>query len=643
MRCLLFTLVTATLRSQVSPVQKVIELLDGLRGKVEAELANEEGLMDEYTKWCDSEANTREDSITSGKRTKTDLEATIQDASAEVSALTAETEELAGKIQTGDADLEAATKIRDEERASFEAREKELSETVDTVERAVIVLKRGQTFLQSRNGAKEIKMLAASLQAIVAATWVNSKQKEAVQALLQSADSDEDFSLQPQATTAAYESKGGGIIETLQDMQSKAEESLSSLRREEMESAHAYAMLKQGLEQAGATMGKRKAAALTERSRHAETKGTATGDLEETKQGLADDSKYLSELQQSCSAKQKQWAERQTEAQAELGAIAKAKEILEGGVKAFVQTSSRSDDARAKATTVLRKLQKASPSFMLAQVVSAVQSDPFGKVRDLIESMVNRLLEEAGEEAEKKAFCDEETRKSSAKQAELTAAVDQHAVRIEKSEAAKAKLKDQVANLNAEVAGIDQGGAEAQALREKEHAEYLKASSEYKQSAEAVANAMQVLQDYYAQGSFLQTGAKQAPELGGAKTDIASTILEMLEVAEADFTRLLAESEAEEKESADAFARLTQDNKVARASKTSEAKSKESEGKSLAMNLLNYKDDHAASSKELDAVLAYQDKLKPQCETKVMTYAERKQKREEEIAGLKEALEILSA
>ena len=37
------------------------------------------------------------------------------------------------------------------------------------------------------------------------------------------------------------------------------------------------------------------------------------------------------------------------------------------------------------------------------------------------------------------------------------------------------------------------------------------------------------------------------------------------------------------------------------------------EVKSLELNLLNYKDDHAAASKELDAVLAYQDKSHPTC------------------------------
>ena len=41
--------------------------------------------MEEYTTWCDEEANTKEDAITSSKRTIGDLEATIEDAKASVS------------------------------------------------------------------------------------------------------------------------------------------------------------------------------------------------------------------------------------------------------------------------------------------------------------------------------------------------------------------------------------------------------------------------------------------------------------------------------------------------------------------------------------------------------------------------------
>merc|ERR1719378_1927252 len=72
-------------------------------------------MMDEYSKWCDEEANQKEDAITSGKRTIGDLAATIQDASASIAELSSEIEELAGKISTAEKDLSSATGIRTEE------------------------------------------------------------------------------------------------------------------------------------------------------------------------------------------------------------------------------------------------------------------------------------------------------------------------------------------------------------------------------------------------------------------------------------------------------------------------------------------------------------------------------------------------
>merc|ERR1719482_37876 len=116
----------------------------------------------------------------------------------------------------------------------------------------------------------------------------------------------------------------------------------------------------------------------------------------------------------------------------------------------------------------------------------------------------------------------------------------------------------------------------------------------------------------------------------------------MLEVAEGDFSKLLADAEAAESAAQATFDKLTQDNKVAKTTKQQDAAGKQSEVKQLEVALSNYKEDHATLSDEMTAVLNYLDKLKPQCETKVMSYAERKAKREQEIAGLKEALTILS-
>jgi len=52
---------------------------------------------------------------------------------------------------------------------------------------------------------------------------------------------------------------------------------------------------------------------------------------------------------------------------------------------------------------------------------------------------------------------------------------------------------------------------------------------------------------------------------------------------------------------------------------------------------------HLNSHEELDAIVQYWEKLQPQCVAKPEPYEERKKRREEEIAGLKEAMEILEA
>jgi chromosome segregation ATPase len=646
MRVTIFCLVGA-LAVQVSPVQKVIELLDELKGKVAGDLQAEETMMEEYTKWCDEEENDKEDAITANKRTVGDLNAVITDSNARIGELSSEIEELAGKIASADKDLQDATGVRDEENGSFSATEKELLETTDMLGRATAVLSRGQfSFLQQHN-AKDLSNLAKGLSTIVEASWVNSKQKAVVQSLLQSSESDgdEDLSLQPQATAASYSSQGGGILDTLKDMTEKAESTLSDARAEEMKSAHAYAMLKQSLEQELKTMNKRMSAATAEKAGTEKDMQDASEQLAATEKTLAADTKYLENLRQSCAAKASEWAQRQKDAAEEMGAIAKAKEILADGVKAFLQvaskTTTKSSNVRDQVVAIMNKLVKKTPSYSLSQVAASARSDTFGKVQGLIEAMIDRLEKEAAEEADAKAFCDTETSKSKAKQADLTAKLDTHGVRIEKATATIDELKVQIKGLQERMAAMDAAEAEATALRQKEHAEYLKASADYKQSAEAVANAVGVLQSYYSQGSFVQ--AKQAPEFGSKQGDIASTILSMLEVAESDFTRLLAESEAGEKQAQTAYDTLKQDNAVARAANVEEVKGKENEVKRVDMSLINYKEDHASTSKELDAVLAYLDKLKPQCETKVMSYAERKARREEEISGLKEALEILSA
>merc|ERR1719337_3520 len=351
-------------------------------------------------------------------------------------------------------------------------------------------------------------------------------------------------------------------------------------------------------------------------------------------------------------------AERQKSASEEMAVIDKAKDILTSGVKAFVQVKSKINkahddddededdktaDRRDKVVSLLKGLANKHHSYALTQMAAMARSDPFVKIQGLIEDMIAKLLKEAQEEATQKAFCDEEIGKSKKAQEEKQSKVDEYTTRIDKASSTIAVLTEDVKTLESEVAEIDAAQAEATKVRTTENADYVKASTDFRDSAQAVAKAIEVLKNYY-EGSFIQVSAKtnaKQPEFGAAKSDTAHTIIAVLEMSEEDFTKLLAEAEAAEDEAATAYTKLTDENKVSKAAKMADAKGKESEIKSLSVELEHSKEDHASTSAELDAVLAYLDKLKPQFEEKAMSYAEKKAAREAEIEGLKEALSIL--
>merc|ERR1719428_1618301 len=194
-------------------------------------------------------------------------------------------------------------------------------------------------------------------------------------------------------------------------------------------------------------------------------------------------------------------------------------------------------------------------------------SDPFVKIRGLIEDMIAKLVKEAEEEATHEAFCQKEMGSSKAAQEDKQSKVDKYKVRIDKAATDIAKHTEEVKILESEVAEIDKAQAEATEIRNTENTEYLKASKDFKESAEAVAKAIEVLKSFY-EGSFIQVSAKttlrsKQPEFGGSKGDTAHTIISVLEMSEEDFTTLLAETEETENEAAKKYKALSDENKIA--------------------------------------------------------------------------------
>merc|ERR1719487_810160 len=234
----------------------------------------------------------------------------------------------------------------------------------------------------------------------------------------------------------------------------------------------------------------------------------------------------------------------------------------------------------------------------------------------MIQEMIEKLVEEAQKEASHKAFCDKEMSETKAKRDDKQTELDDLNTKIDKA-------TSKIATLQKELAAIAELQAKATAMRTEEAEAWALAKKDFEDGVEGVGMALKVLRDYYAEKEALvQTSG-------------------MLEVIESDFTKMLADGTAKEEMAIAAYEKLTQDNEIATTEKSTAVKYATKDQKETEEALIGLKEDKEGVTKELDAVLEYWDKLQPICVAKPESYAERKKRREAEIAGLKEALRIL--
>merc|ERR1719492_438139 len=126
--------------NQVSPITKVVQLLSDMQTKIIAEGEAAHAIYAEFAEMCEERSATLQFEIKTGKAEVADLKAAIDEETATAESLDTKVEELTASIATDEADLAAATKIREKENADFLAEEKELSEVIDSLQRAIGIL-----------------------------------------------------------------------------------------------------------------------------------------------------------------------------------------------------------------------------------------------------------------------------------------------------------------------------------------------------------------------------------------------------------------------------------------------------------------------------------------------------------------------
>merc|ERR1719382_790142 len=442
---------------------------------------------------------------------------------------------------------------------------------------------------------------------------------------------------------AVYENKSGGIIDSLNGLLDQAHSQLSAARKKETNGQHEFALVKQSLDDGMKFANKDLAEAKAGITEAQEAKAVATGDLNAASKALAADNKDLGELKEYCANEADDYATEQKNREDELAALKAAIDAISdatgaAGQVSFLQVKS---NVGFKAATFLRELAHGKDgSAALAQLASRVSStvrlaarvgnDPFSEVKGLISDMIAKLEKEASADATKKAYCDKETAEATSSKNDKAAEVEKLSVRIDKMVARSASLKEEVATLEAELAALAKTQVEMDKVRSTEKANFDADKPELEAGIKGVQVGAKVLKEYYGSSGSDNKGA-------------ANSILGFLEVIESDFSKALAERSAAEDSAQAEYEKMTQQNKVTRTAKEQDRTYKEQEMNTLASDIAAAKKDREGVQTELDSVLEYLEELNKMCVARAETYEERAAKRAAEIAGLKEALDILNS
>jgi len=641
----------------VTPVQKVIQLMNGMVEKGKAEKADEATAFAQSKQFCDDTATEKKRAISEAEEQMGMLSADIQKYESDAEQLGNEIAELDRELGVIEGDVAAATNVREDEKAAYAKAQQDTQESIEQVGIATDTLKAE---------AHDVAASAALIQLKSAVPNLDAGLKKVINEFLNSGDNEdkdaENLALgTPQANAAEFQS--GGIIDLFKKINGDFDEKLMDLQKEEMKAKNFFTLLMSDLENS-------KNVATASRQEKSESKAKALESAAEAKSSLSDttatrdsDGKYLADLEADCAQEARDFEQRQSVRAEELEAIAKAIEIMEGGAvsgaadkhlpallqlksKKMVQLRATSTNPnQLRVASFLKEAGERINSKVLAAISVRVAYDPFKSVKKMIKDMVVKLMEEAAEEAEHKGWCDGELAANEQTRKEKTEAVEVLHAEIDELEASIAQLTNEITELTEAIAESDAAVATATEIRETEKTKNTATIADAKAASEAVANALQVLNEFYAKAggaaaAALVQEAQQAPYTGMGGD--SGGVIGMMEVIQSDFARLESETTASEAANSKEHEQFMSDSAADKAAKERDIEHKSSKKQNAEQALVEAKDDLAGTQEELDSALSYYEKLKPDCVDAGVSYEDRVARRKEEIASLQEALKILN-
>jgi len=640
------------------PVTKVVNLLKDMLKQLEKEAEEDEEIFDKLACWCETNDKEKTKSIKDAETRINDLTTSIEELSASSARLNTEIKNLNQEVADNQAALDAATAIRQKELAEFNAEEKDLLLSIQSLNQAVTVLSKHNSAAFLQTDGPNMQAVASTLQYQLAShaellqSVLSPAERKTVAAFVQSPQ--DYFDAEP-TFKQSYAPQSGEIFGILKQMKESFETNLAETQKDEASNVAAYEQLKAAKEDeivAGQEQAETKTQELADTD---QKKAQAKEDLDDTRATLTEDEAFLTMLKEKCSSTDAEWEERQKTRQLEMEACSKALAVLSSDEAhdlftktfnpAFLQVEEH-NERRVAAASVLKAMALKNNSPRLAALAMKVKLDAFVRVKKAIDDMVTQLLAEKQDEIKHKDFCVEEfntnqlqTERKDREKEDLIALIEDLELTIKTLSAEIDTLKSEIATLNVEMkrAGED---------RDKQSKEFQQIVADQRAAQKLLTAALEILKGFYEkkEAALAQTEGPPPPpgfkeyKKSGAAGGVMGMIAEIIN----DAKKMEAEALRAEEEAQAAYEGFVKDTNSSIEEKTKSQVNKTEEKAKAEENLNQAIQDKEAALLELEQLSNYNAELHQSCDFIMKNFEIRQTARDEEIEALKQAKSILS-
>lgn len=607
------------------------------------------------------------------------------------------------ELTQNEAELKTGIQKRAVEHKSYLQTEETLVSSIDALQRSVVVLQKEQPagstaagaalLASSSNGGVESSTQATNLVAVASNLRrqiehssdlkLSPRQQEILDNLYRAAvdaQSGNTPSFLQISQSGPYESKTGGVTSTLQDILETTKANRQQAMQAEKLAQSTFETFEKALTMQINSGEENLSEIKNQIARSQEVSSQKEASLRDAEEILKATTEQLAEVQAQQKSTTANYKEREVKRSAELKTMQDALQILTSdAAKHFktLQTVGNDSDDDDDAPPTFLQIQKAQQVFR-RQAIEVIRTathpgivllalrsqtrhrsrDPFGKAKEMIRQMLEKLLAEANQEAEHNAWCVAELAKSEKSKKDKEKTVQKLEDRVDAMDAEIQTLGDDLQNLQQELSDMSEALVQATKLRNEERAAAKVAIKDYSDAQKLLRNALVVLQEFYGDesdgGAFddalPSSGASaslmQQPDVpkGEYKTRSrqSSGVIGILEVSVEDFKAQEQEATMNENAAQAAYEQLEKECEIKHAVFLKDTEYKTRRKVKLEGDKARTSSDLRSYEKELSAVNDYLEKLKPSCTYSGDTYEERKRRREAELQSLQNALEVLN-